>query len=429
MVLSKIQLLAKARQGDPRWQIQYVERLLSESKMRSDDVRDILLFLQLAARQAYAPALFKLAECYEQGSIVAFHRKRALHYYLEAAKLNNAGAQYEVGKRSAYGFKGLPRDIHAGVQWLQLAARQKHAKALYRLAMLHREGYVCGTINCDHVVPFISLAAELGHPRAQFKAATELLKHTDETALAKAITYLTAAAKAGLLEAHLRLGLCLLAGRGVSKNPTKALRHLQLATDFPRNGEADYVLALCYLGGVVVENDMVQATEHLKKAVLKGEHVACLLLGRILEHPPSAPRGHLNSSLCYAKLTRGPLKMRAFYFLSECYEKGCGGVEEDIDISIDYLCLAAYYGHVQAKVRLGYKAILGQISQDKLDLETGLRYLEEAIVENDPAALAFVSILYSNHPYEGSRDHRRGYDRAFNFYQRALSLTRAIARK
>ena len=441
---SRTQLLSRARQGKPEWQMEYAERLLKEHQDDSEEIKKALLFLRLAANQGHTPALLKLAEYYEQDDKgeMMIDRRQAFHYYLASAKLGNAEARYVLGKRFVAGIKGLACDQEIGVQWLQLAASQQHAKAIYRLAILHHQGQVCGRATCGHVMPLIYLAAEVGHAKAQLKAAIHMMAEqqfddddddgdeAEGASKTKLMEYLMAAAKAGLSEAHLHLGARMLVGKGSSKNPNKAIRHLQLATEMPDNGEADYLLALCYLGGVVVAKDKAQAMEHLKKAIVKGEKRACLILGRLLERSTDK-NAYLHSALCYGKLVRhASMKSSALYYLSICYERGKGGVDRDTTLFTEYLRLAAEEGHAQARVRLGQAILLGQSDENAPDPNLGLRYLEEAAERNDPAALAFLCTIYSKtDQFQTVEEFRENYAKLSSYYNQALSLTRTLAQR
>jgi TPR repeat protein len=105
-----------------------------------------------------------LGSVYSAGRYVPLDMSEAFRWYIEAARLGHAQAQYNVGDMYAYG-KGVPKNFAEAFQWLAKAAAQGDVGALYMVGSMQIEGH--GTPQ-DRVsaYEYLSLAANQGNERA-----------------------------------------------------------------------------------------------------------------------------------------------------------------------------------------------------------------------------------------------------------------------
>ena len=85
---------------------------------------------------------------------------KALHYFLQAAKLGFAGAQYNCGLMYAQG-TGTHQDHQKAASWYHQAALQSHSLALYNLSLMYRDGLGVGK-NEDKSFQLFQIAAKAG---------------------------------------------------------------------------------------------------------------------------------------------------------------------------------------------------------------------------------------------------------------------------
>jgi len=99
------------------------------------------------------------------------------------------------------------------------------------------------------------------------------------------------AADSGMDDAQYNYGVCLLEGKGVSKNEVEGVSYLQMAAD-QDNPDALYNLAICHAKGLGVSPDEDKAIDLLVKASKKGHPDAPHTLTKMLtqEALPSPSR-------------------------------------------------------------------------------------------------------------------------------------------
>ncbi|OQX01077.1 MAG: hypothetical protein BWK73_47225 [Thiothrix lacustris] len=107
------------------------ERL--SKKPEGVDLQQGLDWLEQSAQQAHAPALFELANLYENGSYVKQDSAKAVELYEQAAKQGHLDAQYNVGLL----YLRVIKNTEKASYWLEQAAQQHDSEAQYNLALLH----------------------------------------------------------------------------------------------------------------------------------------------------------------------------------------------------------------------------------------------------------------------------------------------------
>lgn len=178
-----------------------------------------IMYLEQAARNHYVLAQYTLALYYHD------HQPKkplkAYHWFLEAAKLGYAEAQYHVGLYHQTG-KGVPQDDMQALFWYEKAARQQEKNALYHLAlmMIKRED------KDDRLIfRLLEQAARQHHPHAQYNLGVMYQKGDGVKAdPQKAFHWYRKAAQAGLARAQYNLGMLYHSGIGVTQDGDEAIK-------------------------------------------------------------------------------------------------------------------------------------------------------------------------------------------------------------
>lgn len=92
------------------------------------------------AEQGDARAQYRLGRMYEKSKGVSRDLRTAAKWYLEAAHIGNADAQYRLAVAYAYGLGGLDWDETRALMWLCRAAAQGQKKAQKALAEVYQRG-------------------------------------------------------------------------------------------------------------------------------------------------------------------------------------------------------------------------------------------------------------------------------------------------
>lgn len=133
------------------------------------------------------PAAYLLGDLYEWGRGVPRDRERAFAYYLQAAWLGHAMAQYRVGFFVHHGWGGTPRDDATALAWFVRAAEQGHVLAQVSAAGMYRDLFQGHPVPAYHDPEkaryWYLTAARAGHLGARLEAAIYLVGEGDfETA-------------------------------------------------------------------------------------------------------------------------------------------------------------------------------------------------------------------------------------------------------
>ncbi len=172
-------------------------------------------------------------EAYKAGSYI-----EALNGFFILAKNGDAKAQYNVALMYARG-EGAQPDMKKATVWYEKAAKQGLASAQYNLAQLYHS-----------------------------------LGDKEDHAYEKAKYWYEKAAEQGIMQAYNNLGSLYLEGKGVPKDPQKALTLFEKAA---QQGDANAHLnaALLYMNGAEgITPDKMRAYEHFVKALKAGRQEA-----------------------------------------------------------------------------------------------------------------------------------------------------------
>lgn len=175
-------------------------------------------------------AMTNLGIMYEKGLGVKRDAKAAESYYLKAANLGYAQAQFDLGN-FYYNGDGIKQDFKQAGHWYMAAALSGHLRSQYYLAQMYENGE---GVPVDHLnaLKWYVKAADAGLPEAKYVVGRKLLTGEDiKEDHPKAIPYLLDAADAGVPHARAWLGLAYYHGWGTPKNLVEAYIWLELALD------------------------------------------------------------------------------------------------------------------------------------------------------------------------------------------------------
>ncbi len=218
----------------------------------------------VATGRPYAASL--LADLYRMGEGVQRDDQRAHELDLRAAGLGVAPSQARLAYDAAYAQDPAARDPASAVPWLNAAAEQEHAPALFVLGQLYLFGQ---GVEADAELGWrlMTRAAELGHLPAQAGVGARLLDGNPASGdVQRGLYFLRTAASSQSGTAAYWLGKVHFDGRHVKKDFDLAAQWLTRASelDFP---PAHLWLAELYAKGLGVEADARRAAE-LRERVL-----------------------------------------------------------------------------------------------------------------------------------------------------------------
>lgn len=108
-------LTAKAEKGDKEAQYE-----LANDYIYAENYTKAIEWMTRSAESGYAPAQSKLAQIYDDGSMVEADYTLAAKWYLKAAAQDNVDAQYGIGNLYYYGL-GVKKDFVLAYMWTKIS--------------------------------------------------------------------------------------------------------------------------------------------------------------------------------------------------------------------------------------------------------------------------------------------------------------------
>ncbi len=306
---------------------------------------------------------------------------------LNPQKINtDSNIQYQIGHRYLEG-KELVRDYNKAFFWLQKSASNSNPLADFDLFQIYLYG--------------------LGQTKDEVSAA----KHLDQ------------ARAANLSAALVHSGVEHLKGEIYPQNYQKALAELKQAKAL-NNPNANLMLALIYLNGFGVKQDIPEALKLLEIARNKNVIEAYSILGDIYQttqygikdpiksygyyqkgYQAGNPNASLNYALLLIKSIDQPTQsegLRILKYLAESEHPGALfhyanylisklGKEDSLEVPLDYLKKSASQGHIDSYYLLG---VFYESPRLKNNYPKALHYYNKAILGNHPSAYHRLSELY-----------------------------------
>ena len=242
------------------------------------DLNESAKYLKLAALNDITLAKYLYGEQLLIGAGVDKHEADAAKYIIDAAHAGNIEAQLSAANLYEFGI-GVPENLHIAVDYLQLAAAQKEASALFKLGQFFEKGLL-GKADDTQAKRNYRQAAELGHIAAKFNLGVILNKQA-ETDVQKIVAPNFLNKRPMRVTPNLpTYGPLFESGYFVEKNEELAAQFFERAASDGK-AEAQLKTALLYKHGIGVVQDLTAATS-FHKAALRGNATAQFHYGTAL---------------------------------------------------------------------------------------------------------------------------------------------------
>jgi uncharacterized protein len=242
---------------------------------------ECLEFLQKSTDANVYMGWYLMADFYDSGTLGERSRIRSFDCYLNAAKLGFVDSMIKVAEKYEKGI-GTSKNIHLALKWLLEAEKRGSPKAQYAIGTINSR---CPEINIseDKLLDRVVSAAEKKYPPAMYLLST-IIKADPNLGPNDELVLLREAAELGDLRAKNAYGLRLCFGDTKSLNPELGFELIGSAVE---NGHvpAYFALALCYLNGRGVAQELYLAVENFETALSEGYYLAALALGEIYTDP------------------------------------------------------------------------------------------------------------------------------------------------
>lgn len=212
-------------------------------------------WLKQATDLGYAIALFDYAHYQEENGQFL----EAYNWYLKAADLNIAEAQYHLGEIFEKGGMGVNQNYTEALSYYSKAAKKEHTEAENNLGNLYYKGL--GTSqNFPEALRLFKKAAEKGNASATNSIGVMYVKGEGGLGqnYAEALKYFRMAAVLGDINALSNIGNMYYNGLGVKTNYETAFKYYRRAAN-NGNYEAIYRTAVMYERGIGTEKNPVEA--------------------------------------------------------------------------------------------------------------------------------------------------------------------------
>lgn len=328
-----------------------------------------------AALEEDARAKYYLGRCYEKGQGTEPDSVRALHWYVEAANGGNGDAQLSLAD-----YYARNDDKDAAFHWCKKAAEQGIAQAQYRLGCFYRDDY--GVMSEEEkAAEWFKKAVAQGNTDAMVALGRcyEYGKDGVDKNYYEAYSLFTKAAEQDNADAIYYKGIMLMHGYGVDADPNRGFELQKeaaikgsavaqgklafanlLMKDYEAafywakkgapqgDGEAQSVLARCYLYGHGTEKNVDEGFDWLYKSACQGNQYDQDLMGWCCFEG-----GHYNKAYKWFSLAaRNPSPdASALWHLGMCLYNGYG-TEKDEAKGLEYIRKAASRHNIEACVFL-----------------------------------------------------------------------------
>ena len=333
------------------------------------DIDKAIEWLNKAAEQDNADALYQLGYIYSNEEYSCFDTEKAYDYYARAldsyiraeGENSNATAEYRIGRMYINGM-GTERNLEEGVKWLEQAALNNNGEAAYQLYNLYSKGEGIEA-NPERAMKFLEIACYLENPYAQYALGKVNLENGN---LEEGVKWLESAADKEMPYASYRLGAVYSSDEYnvrddelAQQHYNKALKLFISAYDNQPDDMLAYQVGRMYLSGQGAEADIQEAVAWFNKAAEQDNADALYQLGYIYSNEEYSVVDKAASNRCFLSayeiylntLEVNPNNSEAAYKLGTMYHYGLG-VEQDINKAIEYYKKSAELGNKRAQQKL-----------------------------------------------------------------------------
>ncbi|WP_444937869.1 hypothetical protein [Microbulbifer sp. JMSA002] len=365
------QLLASAAETLQRGEAEYAMALLLASDQYDMPRADLAAhYLQLSAKQGYAPALLEQAGTHLKDK--PGQQKIFTNLISQAAKENYPPAQYYYGK---YLLEVADENqSHQGMYFLQQSAEAGFPAALYLRGKIKENGLYQQPQDALSALKDIEAAALRWHLPAQlrmglFNSRGKIVR-TDHD---RAYGWYALCAKVNNLDCVTNLGYASALGVGVKQDYQRAAKIYQYAAS-QGSTRASYNLGLLYKNGQGVGQDLQQAKTYLTQAAEAGSVDAMNALGLLYLSQDTDQLNYAEALAWFERASKHNSKY-GFYNQGRMYEKGLG-VAANSERALSHYRSASELGHTGASLKLAKAYSAGEITN--YDLKMALHYLKLA---------------------------------------------------
>ncbi|MDH2998852.1 hypothetical protein A1D22_03145 [Pasteurellaceae bacterium LFhippo2] len=311
------------------------------------------------------------------------HFYAAFDWFKRAAEKGSANAQTNL---AIYYFHGLlgRNDYVKAREWFEKAALQNDVQAQQNLGILYRYG-LGGEENWIQAEKWLKLAAEQGNAPAQRKLA-ELYTEKGYMSLynlEKSAYWYQKAAEQGDEESLPYLAFFYLRGKGVDKDPNKAVQILLKFAD-RENPAIELLLADAFSQS----NQPERAVYWLEKSAEHGLSESQVLLGRLYFYGHIVPEDYKKAKEWF-ELAMQQNNMEAASMLSIMYLEG-KGVEKSMEKAMELIIKAANANDPLAQYLLAHKML------EENNVESALKLLNQSASNQFDMAKFSLALIYED---------------------------------
>jgi TPR repeat protein len=339
-----------------------------------------LALLKDSAANGYVPAMLNLGFLLQNGTVIPANNHEAFEWFTQAAKLNNAEAQFHLGKCYHYGL-GTPSDPTMAAKYYLLAARQTNYTAMKSLGALLMDGIGVKKDEEKAKHWLLRAANEGGNSRAMYNLGVLCFRHSDEPGSKHmAFEWFQKSAELGDPIAAQELSLCYFNGYGDIKPDLLKYREWRKTAALLGATDSQYLMGQAYRQGDGVPKDVEQSLFWLRKAAAKN-------------HPDA-------------------LYDLALHYLQNNTNK------TTLETANEYMIRAAKNGHREAQLQCAFSLFRGDIDQD---CEAASKWLLLAAENGWPNAEFLLFRLFYNGgtPAKGCPAYPKDKSQAIQWLRRA----------
>ncbi|MGE3319300.1 MAG: SEL1-like repeat protein [Candidatus Berkiella sp.] len=329
--------------------------------------------VEVCTREAQAGDLnaqVTLANLYLNGTLGTDDYKQALPWLILAASQGHTEAQMQVARSLQLG-RGTAKNEEQAFHWIQLAAKGNHPEAQVALGQCYLEGK--GVAKDENMaITWFSDCAQQGNTEAMYQLAALFLSPGPHQKVDEAQSLLQTAAENGHALSMLKLGKLYHEGTVIPKDDSKALYWYSQANS-QNQPEAEYELAMLLLKETWEINE--DPVHLLNKAAEQNYVPAQLALAKIYQDGQKVPRNEANAFSWYLRAAK-MADPEAYYQIGLSFVHGQLRQPKNMDLGVDYLKQAAELNYMPAQYTLANLYLDGNAVL--VDRQQAMDYLMQA---------------------------------------------------
>lgn len=403
---------------------------------RKETPQQLAARIRAEAQRGNAFMQWTLGRMYNSGVGLAKDPAQAVKWFRAGAEKGNADAQTSLGDMYYAGI-GVVKDLAAAVQWWSKAAAQGHGVAAKNAGACYEMGWGVPPSN-EKARDYYKIAADTRDPEAAlwlgelyrdgklgspdkaaacplFKIAAEQGLHAAEDSYAGCIddaaaslVWLRKAADGGLARARFKLGMAMINGIGVPKDPPGGARLVvESAPGVEEDTKALLIAGTVLLQGADVKKDVVEAVRYYNMAAERNDPKGRQAISEVRQKTQGAADDDAKRGFEFL-FGKGVARdeEKAFQILKEAaaagnlsamgmvgrmYHDGTGTKADPGQAALHWH-MAALLGSIPAKRDYGVARFQGDGAEK--DVADGLTWIQLAAADGDRASHAILGEVY-----------------------------------